>query len=121
MQSVVEQVKPEQAVLPGCDSLFLGNIKRLQHYSQKCSTCGDCVIGDFGGLCPVTRCPKSLLNGPCGGAVSGNCEVNHEEKCIWILIYDRMKQLGELDSLLEVQQAKKNNARISPNKHSVPR
>ncbi len=121
VQSVAEKAKPEQAVLPGCDSLFLGNIKRVHHYSEKCSTCGDCVIGDFGGLCPVTRCPKSLLNGPCGGAIEGNCEVDNEAPCIWILIYERMKNLGELDRLYDLQEAKHNTTRTSPGHFVVPK
>ena len=121
VQAITEKVKPEQMVIPGCDSLFLGNIKRINDYSQKCSTCGECIIGDFGGLCPVTRCPKSLLNGPCGGAVNDLCEVNTEEPCIWILIYRRLKSLGQLGSLKRFYKPKDNLARLTPSSRKVER
>jgi len=121
VQTITEQVNPDQQVYPGCDSLFLGNIKRINNYNQKCSTCGECVIGDFGGLCPVTRCPKGLLNGPCGGAINESCEVNHENPCIWIEIYNRLKTTDQLDNLKKVYKAKDNTHRSHPSKKIVKR
>lgn len=66
---------------------------------EQCQECGDCVLNETGGICPVTKCAKSLLNGPCGGAEKGKCEVDPERDCAWVLIYERLKSLGELDSL----------------------
>ncbi len=66
---------------------------------EQCQECGECVLNETGGICPVTKCAKSLLNGPCGGAQSGKCEVDKERDCAWVLIYERLMALGELDSL----------------------
>ena len=66
---------------------------------EQCQECGECVLNETGGICPVTKCAKSLLNGPCGGAENGKCEVDRERDCAWVLIYNRLKALGELASL----------------------
>jgi hypothetical protein len=66
---------------------------------EQCQECGECVLNGTGGICPVTKCAKSLLNGPCGGAENGKCEVDRDRDCAWVLIYERLKALGELDSL----------------------
>jgi hypothetical protein len=66
---------------------------------EQCQECGECVLNETGGICPVTKCAKSLLNGPCGGAQNGKCEVDSDRDCAWILIYERLKAIGELDSL----------------------
>jgi ferredoxin len=66
---------------------------------EQCQECGECVLNETGGICPVTKCAKSLLNGPCGGAQNGKCEADPDRDCAWILIYERLKSLGELDSL----------------------
>ncbi|MBI4378403.1 MAG: methylenetetrahydrofolate reductase C-terminal domain-containing protein [Nitrospinae bacterium] len=112
IQSVAEAVSCK--VYPGCDSLFLGNVFRHQHFYEKCSTCGDCVVENYGGICPVTRCPKSLLNGPCGGSIQGKCEVDSEKECIWIMIYDKMKKSNTLNKLKKVFPVKRHGAGTSP-------
>jgi hypothetical protein len=66
---------------------------------EQCQECGECILNETGGICPVTKCAKGLLNGPCGGAESGKCEVDPQRDCAWILIYSRMAALGELDKL----------------------
>ncbi len=66
---------------------------------EQCQECGECVLNETGGICPVTKCAKSLLNGPCGGAENGKCEVDRNRDCAWVLIYNRLKALGELGSL----------------------
>ncbi len=66
---------------------------------EQCQECGECVLNETGGICPVTKCAKSLLNGPCGGAENGKCEVDRDRDCAWVLIYNRLAALGELDSL----------------------
>lgn len=66
---------------------------------EACHFCGDCVLGQTGGICPVTQCAKSLVNGPCGGQKNGKCEVNPENDCAWIKIYKRLEEIGQLDKL----------------------
>jgi ferredoxin len=66
---------------------------------EECQDCGDCLLNNTGGICPYTRCAKSLLNGPCGGSANGKCEVDRERDCAWVLIYNRMAALGELNRL----------------------
>jgi hypothetical protein len=66
---------------------------------EQCSECGQCVLNETGGICPVTKCAKSLLNGPCGGSENGKCEVDSSRSCAWVLIYNRMKSIGEVDKL----------------------
>jgi hypothetical protein len=73
---------------------------------EECSDCGECILNETGGICPVTRCAKSLLNGPCGGAENGKCEVDPERDCAWVLIYNRLAALGELDRLRKYQEPK---------------
>ncbi|MBN2062074.1 MAG: methylenetetrahydrofolate reductase C-terminal domain-containing protein [Deltaproteobacteria bacterium] len=66
---------------------------------EQCQECGECILNETGGICPVTKCAKSLLNGPCGGAQNGKCEVDPNRDCAWILIYNRMEALGETEKL----------------------
>lgn len=86
-------------VYPANDTMFLGQVERVGIFHEYCRMCGSCVLGYTGGICPVTKCAKSLLNGPCGGARNGKCEVNPENDCAWILIYHRMEALGQLEML----------------------
>jgi hypothetical protein len=99
-------------VHPGCDTIFGGETVSETDINEYCSLCGECVIEFTGGLCPMTLCAKSLLNGPCGGAENGKCEVDSDRDCGWILIYERLKKLGRLD-LLEGYQKPKNHAKWS--------
>lgn len=93
----------DNIVIPGLDSLFLAKIKNLSHFEKVCSMCGNCVLGETGGICPVTRCPKHLRNGPCGGSSDGKCEVNRDHDCAWYLIYERLKELDSLDDIKKYQ------------------
>ena len=68
-------------------------------FREKCQQCGQCVLGQYAGICPMTQCAKGLLNGPCGGSKNGKCEQEPEHDCAWILIYERLKKLGELDKI----------------------
>lgn len=77
------------------DTLFLGNIRRLGQFEQKCSLCGNCLLSDTGGICPTTLCPKGILNGPCGGMTKGHCETDAELDCAWVLIHDRVAGHGD--------------------------
>lgn len=94
-------------VLPGLNTRFYGTTEQQGVWSERCAGCGTCVLDRFGGVCPVARCSKSLLNGPCGGSQNGMCEVDQENiPCGWQLIYDRLKSLGLLHLLEENQPIK---------------
>lgn len=93
-------------VYPANNTMFLGEIERLTLFNEACKMCGDCVLGETGGICPVTKCAKSLINGPCGGAKNGMCEVDPNNPCAWVEIYKKLKALGQLDKMLEVKPAK---------------
>ena len=84
---------------PSNNTMYLGEAVRFGVWEEACHFCGDCVLGQTGGICPVTQCAKSLVNGPCGGQKNGKCEVNPENDCAWIQIYKRLEQLGQLDKL----------------------
>ena len=83
------------------DTLFLGNMTRFQMFDERCSMCGKCLLDKTGGICPVTTCPKGLLNGPCGGMQDGHCEVSADIPCAWVKIYERMKKLDQLEAFCE--------------------
>lgn len=86
-------------VLPGLNTTFLGIQEKPGVFTEECSGCGHCELAIFGGICPVTRCSKRLLNGPCGGSKDGKCEVHPEIDCAWQLIIERLTILGQLDNL----------------------
>jgi ferredoxin len=91
-------------VLPGLNTRFYGTTEQQGVWSERCAGCGSCVLDRFGGICPVARCSKSLLNGPCGGSQNGMCEVDQKNiQCGWQLIYDRLKLLGLLHLMEENQ------------------
>lgn len=91
---------PEKPVYPGLNTKFMGTNEAAGQWAENCLACGDCKLGLFGGICPVTRCSKSLLNGPCGGSEDGKCEVDPDNiECGWQLIHDRLKALGKLSDL----------------------
>jgi ferredoxin len=90
-------------VLPALNTLFIGREAEPGFFEEECAQCGDCVLGDYGGICPIVQCAKSLFNGPCGGSVGGKCEVDAKLPCGWQLIFDRMKALGRTGELAEVR------------------
>jgi len=104
-QSAVE-IFPDKPVFPANDSLFLGNMTRFQMFDERCSLCGECILDKTGGICPVTACPKGLLNGPCGGTDNGKCEVSPDIDCAWVKIYDRMKKTDQLEDLKKTLEPK---------------
>jgi ferredoxin len=93
-------------VYPGLNTGFMGGTAQHGIWGEYCAGCGDCIIHNFGGLCPITRCAKNLLNGPCGGSEDGKCEVNKEQPCIWEQIYIRIKNLDKVESLQNFRDAK---------------
>ena len=104
IQSVAEV--SEKKVVAGTDSKFLGNIRRFGQFEQRCSLCGDCRLNETGGVCPVTVCSKGLLNGPCGGMVDGTCEVDADNCCAWVTIYERLELQARVDTLSQITPAR---------------
>jgi len=96
VQALAERF-PKTPVYPGLNTQFMGILESQGVWTEKCAGCGNCRLGEFVGICPITRCAKRLLNGPCGGSQDGQCEVNADLECGWQLIYDRARTLGVLD------------------------
>jgi len=92
----------DKPVYPALNTLFVGKEEAPGHYIEVCMQCGNCVLAKTAGICPLVRCAKSLLNGPCGGSVGGKCEVSPDIPCAWQQIYDRLAALGQLDKLEEI-------------------
>ncbi|PLX94700.1 MAG: 5,10-methylenetetrahydrofolate reductase [Desulfuromonas sp.] len=84
----------DKRVIGGLNSLFLGNVRRFGQFEERCSLCGECILNETAGICPVTTCAKGLLNGPCGGMEEGRCEADREMDCAWQRIYERLKKQG---------------------------
>lgn len=87
----------DKPVIPALNTTFLGAVEEIGVFSERCQACGSCVLGRTGGICPISRCAKRVLNGPCGGSVDGRCEISKDIPCAWQLIVDRLKELGQLD------------------------
>jgi len=102
----VSEIIENADVIAGNDTLFLGEIKRANEFEKRCNMCGDCIEDLFGGFCPVSRCPKSMLNGPCGGSIDGKCEIDSNIDCVWDLIYKRLKEKKQLQLLKIIQEPK---------------
>jgi len=90
----VADVVPGTAVIPGLESAFLGNVVRHGVFEQRCQMCGECVLDTTAGICPVTTCPKGLLNGPCGGMWDGMCDVLLDRECTHVRIRRRLAEQG---------------------------
>lgn len=105
VQYLAERFK-DKWVVPALDTKFIGGSVTHGNWEEKCGLCGDCILHRTGGICPIIRCSKSILNGPCGGSQYGKCEISKDVDCAWQLIYDRMKALGKLDKLMEFQPPK---------------
>ncbi len=97
------EVAPDVPVLPGLNTTFYGANSAPGVWSEYCHGCGDCVLDLTGGVCPIARCSKSLINGACGGTNDGKCEVSSEMDCAWYLIYNRLKETGRLDELGKIR------------------
>ncbi|UCE16187.1 MAG: methylenetetrahydrofolate reductase C-terminal domain-containing protein [Candidatus Bathyarchaeota archaeon] len=98
-------------VIPGLNTKFIGMTEHIGEFYQRCLACSDCILDETGGICPISRCPKGLLNGPCAGHMDEKCEVDREKDCAWVLIYKRMKDIGKLDKFREFR--KPRNYQIS--------
>jgi ferredoxin len=107
VQTMNEQF-PDKLTLPGLNTNGLSQPTEQGVWEERCQACGDCVLALTGGLCPIARCAKSLLNGPCGGSQNGICEVHAENEtpCVWDQIYHRLRDLDQLDKLMEIEPSK---------------
>jgi len=105
VQALAERF-PEKIVVPGLNTTFLGMPREQGVWEERCAACGSCILGLTGGICPIARCAKQLLNGPCGGSQDGVCEIGHETPCAWQLIYDRLRAQDRLHLILEIQPPK---------------
>ena len=101
VQALAERY-PAAVVVPGLNTKFMGLPLEQGVWAERCAACGQCLLGLTGGICPIARCAKQLLNGPCGGSSRGKCEVNPDIDCAWQLIYDKLKAQGRLHLLMEI-------------------
>ena len=93
----------DKVVHPADNTVSLGGFQGLWPSDERCQACGDCVLDYTGGICPISFCAKALLNGPCGGARDGKCEVDSEKDCGWQLIYERLKKIGRLENIRKIR------------------
>lgn len=98
----VSERYPKAPVFPGINTTFIGGALAHGMWSERCQSCGDCLVHHFGGLCPIARCSKSLMNGPCGGSAGGKCEIGPEVDCVWHLIVEKMERMGRAEELERV-------------------
>jgi len=92
----------DKVVHPGANTVSLGGLQGLWPSSERCQACGDCALDYTGGVCPIAFCAKELLNGPCGGAKDGKCEVDREKDCGWVKIFERLQKIGRLENLRRI-------------------
>ncbi|HEY45083.1 MAG TPA: hypothetical protein G4O11_13980 [Anaerolineae bacterium] len=105
VQALAERY-PEAIIVPGLNTSFLGLPIEQGVWEERCAACGECILGLTGGICPIARCAKQLLNGPCGGSQNGLCEINPETPCAWQLIYEKLAAQNRLHLLMEIQPAR---------------
>ncbi len=115
-QSVKENDRRDLWVVPGCDTLFAGAVDSQGSFQELCSACAECVLDSTGCICPITRCPKGILNGPCGGMDKGKCEVDKDRDCTWVLIYNDLKKRGKLELFSKIQSVKDYGKTVKPRK-----
>lgn len=119
----VSDVLGPHVVYPGNDTLFQGDIAastlKERRFEEKCSLCGDCMLALTGVICPHTRCPKGLLNGPCGGVKDGKCEIDKDLECAWIAIFKKLKENGNLDKMRQVRGPRDYSKKRKPEKRII--
>jgi hypothetical protein len=103
VQALAERF-PDISVYPAVNTTALAIRQEPGLWLARCAACGDCVLGETLGFCPVARCAKSLSNGPCGGTrKEGKCEVDEDLDCVWYQIYERAKARGKVEQLLKIR------------------
>ncbi len=91
----------EKVIVPALESQYVGSTERIGVYKKFCGICGECILIETQGICPRTRCPKGLVNGPCGGFVNGKCETDQTKDCAWVLIFERLKKQDKTANFLK--------------------
>ncbi len=114
VQTIARQLK--KMVVPALDTLFIGKETAAGQFDEICTQCGTCIIGETGGICPVTNCHKGLVNGPCGGTNRGMCEIDTAKDCVWTLIYNRLKELGQIEAMKKYQRPRNHQGEPKPGK-----
>lgn len=114
VQTMAKQLK--KMVVPALDTLFIGKETGFGVFDEICTQCGTCIIGETGGICPVTNCHKGLVNGPCGGTNFGKCEIDVNKDCAWTLIYDRLTELGRIETMRKYQKPRNHQGEPTPGK-----
>ena len=114
VQTIARQI--QKMVVPALDTIFIGKENGIGQFDEICTQCGTCILGETGGICPVTSCHKGLVNGPCGGTNNGKCEIDSEKDCAWTLIYNRLKELGQIDLMRTLQKPRNHQGEPSPGK-----
>lgn len=102
----LSEAYPEQMFFPAVNTTFYGGAVAHGVWEERCAGCGTCIIHHFDSLCPIARCAKSLLHGPCGGSSDGVCEVSKETICIWDTIVKKKMAQGRLEDLFVLQEPK---------------
>ncbi len=110
------EMYPDTPVFPGVDTSFIGVAEGAGVWTERCRSCNQCYLGLTGGICPVTMCAKSLLNGPCGGPQSGKCETDPERDCAWVQIIERLERQSRLDILRDFVPPRRNDLSEHPAK-----
>jgi len=105
VQTIASRYK-DKPVFPAVNTKFMGASERQGVWAERCQGCGNCLLGQTGGICPIARCAKRLMNGPCGGSTKGSCEIDPDTDCAWQLIWDRLKALGLTENYVEMIPAK---------------
>ena len=98
VQTIAEYLD-DKKVCAACDTYPLPGFQGVTPLEYKCDQCGECYLNLTGGICPITACSKSLVNGQCGGSKNGMCEVDNTMECGWERIYRRLEAIGRLDVL----------------------
>jgi ferredoxin len=110
------QMYPDTPVFPGVDTSFIGVSEGAGIWTERCKSCNQCYLGITGGICPITMCAKSLLNGPCGGPKNGKCETDPEKNCAWVQIITRLERQNRLDILNSLVPPRNNSLNKYPGK-----
>ena len=119
VQSVKENNRLNQPVVPANNTLFSAVMDAEGNFQEKCSMCAECVLDLTAGICPVTLCPKGILNGPCGGVNKGKCEVDNQKECAWVLIYRELEKNNGLDKIRKIQKYRDHQKSLKPHKLTV--
>jgi len=114
VQTIARQLK--KMVVPAVNTMFIGKETAFGTFDEICTQCGTCIIGEPGGICPVTNCHKGLVNGPCGGTNHEKCETDVKKDCVWTLIYNRLRELDRVDSMRKYQKPRNHLGEPKPGK-----